>query len=148
MRRFLALAGIALTASVTALAQHSDPVSLSGIVVNSVTGTPLPFARVVLFPEGSEMLTDVSGIFQFLQVASGDHTVMANKTGFIQDDGHENGYSVSLTAALDKFTVGLTPLASIRGRITDSDGEPVEGATVLTVQSKIDAIGKTGSWPE
>jgi hypothetical protein len=140
MRRFHVLVGPVLLAAATAIAQqNSDPVSLSGTVVNSATGEPMPFVRVVLYPEGNERLTDVSGNFLFLQIAPGDHSVVANKIGFTQAEGHENGYSLSLTASLEKFKVGLTPLSSIRGRITDTDGESVEGVTVLTVQSKVEA---------
>jgi hypothetical protein len=63
---------------------------------------------------------------------------MAAKAGFTAADGHEDRYEVSLSASREKFALWLTPLSSIRGRTTDDAGEPVEGATVLAVQSRIE----------
>ena len=93
----------------------------------------MSYARVALLPEGNETLPDFTGAFRFSEVAPGDHFVMVSKTGFAPVDGHEDSHAVSLTVSLEKYTLGLTPLPSIRGRITGDGGEPVEGATVLTV---------------
>jgi len=97
----------------------------------------VPYARVVL--EGSETLTDSTGAFQFARVAPGDYIVAASKTGFTEADGHEAGDEVSLSASREKFTLLLTPLSSIRGRITDSEGEPIEGVTMVVLRSVIQA---------
>jgi hypothetical protein len=140
MPNSLALACVAFAASVTALAQPaSDPVSFAGTVMNTATGAPVRYARVALEPKGVETQTDVTGAFRFTQLEPGDYLVMAAKAGFTAADGHEDGYEVSLTASQEKYTIGLTPLSSIRGRILDDGGEPVEGATVLALQSTIEA---------
>ncbi len=133
------LAGAAVAVAVVAFAQqNASTVSLSGTVMNKATGAAVPFARVMLAPEGSEVVADVSGAFQFREVEPGEHFVRASKTGFTMAAGHEGGYPVSLSASRDKFPLWLEPLSSIRGRIVDDDGEPVEGATVAAVQSRID----------
>jgi hypothetical protein len=136
----MALAGAALVAAVAALAQQdSSPVSFSGTVMNANTGAAVPYARVVLLPEGSETTCDAGGVFQFPQVLPGEHMVTASKTGFTLVAGHEEGYEVPLSASLDKFRIWLAPLSAIRGRITDGDGEPVEGATVVALASTIES---------
>jgi hypothetical protein len=145
MSNSLAVAGVALTAAIAALAQQTPaPVSLSGTVVNTATGAPVRFARVAIMESGdhvataADVETDAAGAFQFPRLDPGEYRVWAAKTGFIAPDGQRPGYEVSLTASRDKFEIGLAPLASIRGRITNEAGEPVEGATVLALRSEIE----------
>jgi hypothetical protein len=134
----LTLPGVALAAAIAALAQQaSDPVSFSGTVMNTATGTPVRSARVSLLPNGGQTRTDAAGVFHFPKVEPGTYFVLADKTGFIVGDGHEEGVDVSLSASRGNFAIGLTPLSSIRGRITTDAGEPVEGATVLAIQPHI-----------
>jgi hypothetical protein len=93
----------------------------------------------MLVPSGNETQTDAAGTFRFPNVEPADYTVMVTKTGFIPVDGHEDGYRVALTASREKYELRLAPLSSIRGRITDDEGEPVEGVTVLVLRSRVDA---------
>lgn len=106
--------------------------------MNTGTGAPVPFARVVLQPKGGETLTDSAGAFQFARLEPGDYMVTAFKTGFTAADDHEGGDEVQLTASREKYALLLAPLSSIRGRITDSEGEPVEGVTVVALRSIIE----------
>lgn len=132
MLRLLALAAFALAA------RASDAVSLSGVVVNTVTGAPVRYARVWLLPASAETESDGAGAFQFTDLRPGTYAVMAAKTGFTTAKGYERGYAVTLTQSRGRFEVGLAPLSSIRGRIRDEDGDPVENATVLVLQSAVE----------
>src|ERR1022692_742562 len=140
MRSSLTLAGVALAATVTAVAQQtSDPVSFSGTVMNTATGAPVRFARVELSYQGVATQTDAAGAFQFPRVEPGDYYVQASKTGFTPADGHEGGYEVSLSTSREKFAIWLTPLSSIRGTIQSDAGEPLEGVWVNAMQSWMEA---------
>jgi len=132
MFRLLALASLALAT------RASETVSLSGIVVDTVTGAPVRYAQVGLLPTHAETQTDAAGAFQFSSLQQGTYTVRAIKTGFTTATGHAQGYPVTLTSSREGFKVGLTPLSSIRGRIRDEDGDPVESATVLVLRSAVE----------
>ena len=139
IRTLVSLAGMVLTAALISLAgQAPGQLSLSGAVINSATGAPVPYAAVALLPKGGDTQTDATGAFQFSHLQPGNYVVMAGKTGFAAVEGQEDGFEISLTASREKLVLSLTPLSVIRGRVTDSEGEPVEGATVIAMQSKID----------
>jgi Carboxypeptidase regulatory-like domain len=140
MPRFPTLAAIVLAAAIPPLSgQTTDSVSFSGTTVNTVTGAPVRYAQVILLPTGGETQTDAAGAFRFPKVDPGEYLVVASKAGFISVEGREHGHEVSLKTSRDKYQLGLTPLSTIRGRITDGLGEPVEGVTVLAMQSRIEA---------
>jgi hypothetical protein len=127
--RFPALAGISL--AMVAFGQTSgEKVSLSGTVVNSVTELPVRNAQVSL-SSGDETQTDAAGVFRFQNLEPGDYYVSAGKTGFTSAEAQ----SVSLRTSKDNVVIQLPPLASIRGRVTDEDGEPVQGVTIQALQA-------------
>jgi len=141
------LAPIAFAAVLSALAQQTrDPVTFSGTVMNTATGRPIRNARVTLWyspgefqpVNGGTIQTDAAGAFQFPKLEPGDYRLMVAKNGFTAAEDHPDGYEISLTASTEKFIAGLTPLSSIRGRITDDAGDAVEGATIVALQSPIE----------
>jgi protocatechuate 3,4-dioxygenase beta subunit len=139
MRTALFAAGVALSTAFAALAQPADgQLSLSGTVINSATGAPVRYAAVGLLPNGITTQTDAAGAFQFSHLAAGDYVVKAAKSGFVPVEGEEEGTELSLTESRENFVVRLKPLAAIRGRVSDSSGEPVEGATVIALRSGIE----------
>ena len=54
------------------------PASIGGLVVDSLTGAPIPNATVVLSPGGLRTTTDVTGAFTFPAVDPGTYTVSAS----------------------------------------------------------------------
>jgi len=123
------LAGIAL--AMAAFAQQSvETVSLSGTVVNAVTGMPIRNAQVSV-SSGDATTTDAGGAFRFQGLAPGDYFVSAGKTGFTVAEQ----LNVSLRKSQDRFVIPLSPLASIRGRVTDEDGESVPGVTIQAFEA-------------
>jgi len=128
--------------AVGAIAAGSDgQLSLSGMVVNAVTGAPVPYARVALAPTGGETQTDATGAFQFSHLESGPYLIAARKQGFVSS---EMGETLELTESRDKYVLKLTPFSAIKGRVVDGSGDPVEHATVLALESKVEG-GRRGN---
>lgn len=88
----------------------------------------------MLSPTGDQVDSDASGTFRFSHLAAGPYTVAAAKNGFEEDDGTY----VELSASRADLVVRLTPLASIRGQVTDDEGEPVDGVVVPALRSRVE----------
>ena len=56
--------------------------SISGKVVDSSTGTPIPAAQVTLIPGGNTAQTSVEGAFSFSGLEEGQYTVSVQKKDF------------------------------------------------------------------
>jgi hypothetical protein len=113
---------------------HSDPATytLTGTVLNSVTGDPIPRALVQV---GERMrLTDSQGRFEFEGFAAGTYVISAQKPGFFPESEISGGFSLPLTAIAGRESlptmVKLVPEGIIFGHIRDEDGEPLEGVAV------------------
>lgn len=120
------------------LAQFSSPYQsapathvLTGTVVNSVTGAPVPYALVQA--EQNAKLADQNGNFRFENLASTSVNVQAHKPGFFQPQElgqvHSNT-TVTLSDRPTDVTVPLIPEAVITGRVTDPEGEPLANLPV------------------
>ena len=101
--------------------------SLSGTVINSVTGEPLRRAAVQASgPNGGVTLTDAGGHFVLDGLAEGSVFLTAIKPGFYDD---ESSHITSARVGKDAPAVvlKLTPWAVISGRVTTKDQQPPEG---------------------
>ncbi len=92
--------------------------SISGEIVNGVTGDPVRGAEIDFFPEqGStrRIVTDARGHFEFKDLAPGRYRLNPQKTGFLT--GRRAGAVFSLDAGqvLDKLKLTLLPQAVISG---------------------------------
>jgi hypothetical protein len=121
-----------------------DKYTLRGIILNSVTGEPVPRALVEIFAAGQRAaLTDAQGHFEFsgLTPAQGI-AVGVRKPGFFSEEQiqHKNGWTPPATFAVGPdapaVVVKLFPEGLIVGRIT-SNGEPVEDVPVRVLTSEI-----------
>jgi hypothetical protein len=122
------------------LSCHAAEFVISGTVINRVTGGAVVRARVRLDPVGRQVSSDSLGRFQFSNVAEGLYIVTAAKIGFDEDEGR----LVEPTAPKSGMRIELTPLASLRGRITDEHGAPVEGVVVQALlESDVVRAGTT-----
>lgn len=107
-----------------------DSYSLSGTVINSITGEPIHRAAVQITGQnGSIVLTDNGGHFVMEGLAEGNVLVSAQKPGFY--DG-EASHSVAARVGKEAPSVvlRLTPWAVIGGRVTTKDDQPLEGFQV------------------
>jgi hypothetical protein len=107
---------------------------LSGIVVNTITKAPVPGARVSLH-RGFETESDAAGAFHFANVPAGAYLLSAEKAGFDQDNAEE----IELAGPRTGLVIDLAPLASIRGRISDEDGDPVDSVTVVAFRAEVES---------
>ena len=111
---------------------------LTGTVVNSSTGAPIPYALVQA--DQSAKLADQNGNFEFDHLSSPSVTVQAHKPGFFGPN--EVGEArAPLTATLSdrptSITIQLIPEAVISGHVENPEGEPVGGVPVRLRFSQI-----------
>jgi protocatechuate 3,4-dioxygenase beta subunit len=118
--------------------------SVAGVVINEITGAPLPRAHVSLWSFDNHgiqrnygAMTNPDGKFSIEGLLEGRYVVQAQHVGFVSP--RVGGSSVILRAGDQKRDLQL-PLISagaITGRVLNSHGEPFEDAAVV-------ATGKGG----
>ena len=106
---------------------------VEGVVVDSLTGAPLPRVRVTLkdlaaaVTEQYGAQSTEEGKFSVDGVKPGSYSVVGQRVGYVMP-------RVKVTVKVDdkpsSVQLQLVPVGGISGRITDSDGEPVEHASV------------------
>src|SRR5256885_8810072 len=109
-----------------------DKYSLSGTVVNSVTGEAIRGALVQIYINGqSARLTGPDGKFQFDGLFAGQTPITVRKPGFFSEEDLENGLpkfrrpAVDIGPDVSPAILNLVPEGVIYGRITGDDGEPI-----------------------
>lgn len=115
--------------------------TLSGSVVNSVTGEPVPRALVQIYmgPEQA-MLTDADGKFEFNNLPLGQTNIAVRKPGFLSEQETSPGQSPNMVETgpdAKPTTLKLTPEGVLLGR-ADSNGEPIEDLPVKVIALRID----------
>ena len=120
--------------------------SVSGVVVNSVTGEPI--ARALVQIAGAvdrAALTNPEGSFELDELPQGQSTISAQKPGFFGEELFQFSTSGTGSAANSTIEVGpdsrpvtlkLAPLGVIRGRV-ESNGEPLEDVPVKAFLMRI-----------
>jgi Carboxypeptidase regulatory-like domain len=114
--------------------------TLSGTVVNSVSGEPVRGALVQIYFNGqSSMLTGPDGKFQFDDLPAGFSTINVRKPGFFAEGDlrpSERGQlQVTTGPNSPPVVLKLIPEGIVYGRISEEDGEPIEELPVeLLVQ--------------
>src|SRR5260370_6188727 len=132
--------------------------TVSGTVINLDTGEPVSRALVHInqmanhLPGGSgaiayasgwrrAMLTDQDGHFKFEGVPQADVFLSATKPGFLNDEGEPfspPGQRVRVGLDATSVVIRLMPTAVITGRVTDTDGEPVEGIEITIYRLRVE----------
>ncbi len=117
--------------------------SISGTVVDSVTGQPLDRVRVVAEHRhgdepGASTATDAKGEFKLVDLDPGEYRLSLDRNGYL--DGYYgdarasdyDGSTISLKAgqSVEGVQAKLVPFGVIGGTVTDSEGEPAAGVTV------------------
>src|SRR6266705_1513893 len=116
--------------------------ALRGMVVNSVTGEPIRGALVQIYFNGqSSMLTGPDGKFQFDGLPNGQTVVSVRKPGFFtEEEIHSHGYArqmVSTGPHSAPLVLKLLPEGVVYGRISEDDGEPIEGLPIQLVVQRL-----------
>jgi hypothetical protein len=101
--------------------------SLSGTVINAITGEPVRRAAVQVSGEnGSVTITDAAGHFVVEGLAEGNVFLKAMKPGFSEDEGSRPS-SARVGKDAPAIVLKLIPWAVISGRVTTKDDQPLEG---------------------
>jgi len=116
---------------------------IAGLVVNSLTGQPVPSASVAIAPitQGADreisksVTTGTDGRFSFVALSRGKYSLMATARGsslqyFDHHDPFATAIAVGLGLDTDHLVFRLQPDASIEGDITDDNNEPIQNAMV------------------
>src|SRR5229473_1595479 len=142
------------SASDTSKATHT----VSGTVINLDTGEPVSRALVDInqiwdrVPGGTgamafaskwrrAMLTDQDGHFKFEGVPQADVFLSATKPGFLNDEGEPfspPGQRVRSGPDSTSVVIRLMQTAVISGRVTDADGEPLEGIAITINRLRVE----------
>ena len=148
-----------LAASLFATAAAAQPAqgsfSLGGRVINTLTGEPVNRAlvRIIRYPRVEALaargrrdgtlasptthrtFTDTAGRFRFEALEEGPYSIWAEKPQLVLEDRARP--EINLTASVDDFTLKLTPLGVITGKIVDQNGEPVRHANVVALSAEV-----------
>ena len=127
----------------TALAQSGTPAltqgaslpsgqhKIQGTVVNAATGHPIPRALVELHLEGRRaVLTGAEGEFVFEKLPEEGAMISARRPGFLTKN-------TMVEVRAGKIVVKLVPECTISGTVVDSEGEPIENATIDALVSRM-----------
>jgi 5-hydroxyisourate hydrolase-like protein (transthyretin family) len=120
---------------------------IAGVIVNSLTGQPVPSARVAIarVTQGSPrdinqaITTGADGRFSFTGLTRGKYSLMAMARGSsLQFFEHHDPYATAVAVGPDldssNLVFHLEPDASIEGMVTDDNNEPVQYAMVRLFQ--------------
>ncbi len=120
--------------------QDSQKYTLTGTVVNSVTGEPVPQALVQI--GGGAVLTDSDGHFEFDNLPPETTSLQARKPSFFSEMDASHGFAghndfVEIGPDTKPVTLKLVPQGVLVGRVT-SGGEPLEDVPVRVIASRIE----------
>jgi len=131
--------------------------TLNGTVINSVTGEPLSRAVVQLSGDGGHVtFTDHEGRFQFKGLPLLRATLVAHKPSFFNENELRQGRSprttVDVGPDIPPVVIKLTPEAAIVGRVSEANGEPLEGVSlsfsdfrIVNGRKQLQQRGNTGT---
>jgi protocatechuate 3,4-dioxygenase beta subunit len=126
----------------------ADLASMEGQVFNAIGGTPLRKATININRQNSGPMapgarssysatTDASGHYSIAGIEPGTYRVNADRTGFLNmayNARRPGGPGTPLDLARAQKMTGvdfrLTPHGVLSGKITDEDGDPVEGVQI------------------
>ena len=112
--------------------------SLSGVVTNSVTGAPVPRARIqviILGTNNSQVagtVTDEAGKFSIGGLSTGRFLLNVQRVGFVTPatGNRINDAPLRPDEKREDLKLTLTPTSGISGRVINAAGDPVQGAIV------------------
>lgn len=115
----------------------STSFSIAGVVVDAVTGAPVPRAEVSIFANNDEikMTTGADGKFRLQAPEPGTFPITAEAHGYVRENldqhgGYSTGVAVGNGLDSEHLVFRLHPQAVIYGRVTDEHGDAVRHAIV------------------
>jgi Carboxypeptidase regulatory-like domain len=137
-------------ASPTSADPNDQLAAIAGTVVSANTGEPLKKAHVVLSQKGADRddpnkqplsaTTDAVGHFSIEKIPAGSYDLVVSRANYIdarygQDQLDKPGAILSLAPGqkMTDLLFRLRRTGIITGRVVDEDGDPVRGASVMTL---------------
>lgn len=115
--------------------QNTGSFTLSGTVVNSVTGEPVPRAQVRVFGVVQRSaFTDSEGHFQIDSLPAGSVNIDLQKPGYASQQGANRAIVGADSRAV---ALKLSPLGAIYGHVLDITGQPTENIAVRLIGRSI-----------
>jgi len=138
---------IALSTLLQAQEKPPEKCSLSGTVVNSITGEPLSKVDLALEPVNgrthvaSVTVTDSEGRFAMIDLEPGSYHLTGKRNGYLdtaygarRPEGTGTVLRLDAGQPLPDLSLKLVPFGVISGVIRDSDGEPLNDARVTAAR--------------
>lgn len=124
-----------------------QPGTVSGKVVNSVTGQPVKKAVVTLRTTTGQNTyvtgSDQSGKFYFDNIQPAHYLATAQADGYSATTGSlARIVAVSAQQQVEDVEVRIPPFASISGKVLDEDGQPLAQVTVSAMRAVYTTAGK------
>jgi hypothetical protein len=120
--------------------------TVSGSVVNEGTGEPVTRAMVTLIGSPTRYaFSDSNGSFTIEGVPAGRYSIQAQKPGYFgpqERGGPRSVQSVEVGANSDAIVIKLVAENVIYGRLTESNGQPVESVGLRLMQRVL----RNGAW--
>jgi hypothetical protein len=139
------LGGLFLLLSLTPLLAQ-QPGTVSGKVVNSVTGQPVKKAVVTLRAASGQSpyvaRSDESGKFLFDNVQPANYVATALADGYSEMRTIGRPVAVAAQQLVEHVEVRVAPLAAISGKVLDEDGQPMAGVSVGVTRDIYTSSGK------
>src|SRR5216684_2047135 len=161
---FCVVTPLLLTLAMVTAAQTKDypqpPKSSLGQILGRVsrsdTGEPVPKAQVEVYPgdpdtaeaAGPERIvrTGADGTFVFPDLPAGTYGASVSRNGFSEFSPQENDHGKFVTLKpgekLEGLALRLHPTGAIAGRVSDEDGEAVQGLEVFALRINFQPGGR------
>jgi hypothetical protein len=110
--------------------------SITGTVIDSVTGEPINRAVVQLAGLNRATMTDASGHFEFYNLKGVRVSVTVDKPGFFDE---RDEAEVLANAQASTLVLRMVPAGAIVGKITTVSGDSIEGLSVKAIQRQTSA---------
>lgn len=117
------------------------PSTITGSVLNAVTGRPVP--RALVRVNGRAVLTSHEGRFEFDQsTGSGNAAFQVTKPGYYLSMDPSDGAAINFTAdqLTDPVEIRLYPEALLTGTVTGPEGDPIASLGVTARRSMFDGF--------
>ena len=151
MKPVLTLLIIPALAAVTAAQSASNPIKpatladLQGIAVKDPGGEPVKKAVIELISDDQQQggnytaVTAADGAFHIENIMPGRYHLFAERTGYVESTNHgERSQGQILTLAsgqeLKNIQIRFAAAATVTGRVTDEDGDPLQNAEVAVLR--------------
>jgi hypothetical protein len=140
----MSLLALPCSAQISAIAaKPAAPATIEGIVTKDPGSEPVKKAVIELIAENQQSggnyttVTNADGFFHVGGIAPGRYHLFAERAGYVEGIHHgSRGHILTLAAGQDlkDIQIRLAAAATVTGRVTDEDGDPLENTEVSVLR--------------